>query len=152
MRLKKTRTHLHTTRKAQNHLETHLRSTSLTLGSTAQYCRIFSSLWVCSSCHRSGCRRLNDLSASYTPLAGSAHLTAGKTTPDKRTEGHYKGTQNTSLILKVSCFAPCAPFAHGFIVWVSCVYNKSSTCVGSVHTCDQFCSGDINIFTKTNKE
>ena len=53
--------------------------------STAQYCRIFSSLWVCSSCHRSGGRRLNGLSASCTPPAGSAHLTTGETTRDNRT-------------------------------------------------------------------
>lgn len=51
----------------------------LTLGNTAQYCRIFSSLWVCSSCHTSGCRRLYDLSASCTPLAEPAHLEETKT-------------------------------------------------------------------------
>lgn len=67
----------------------------LTLGSTAQYCRIFSFLWVCSSCHRSGCRRLNDLSASCTPPAGPAHLGA---------------TNTTELILHVSCFEPPCPF------------------------------------------
>lgn len=50
----------------------------LTLGSTAQCCRISASLWVCSSCHRNGCRRLNYLPASYTPPAGSAHLTGEK--------------------------------------------------------------------------
>lgn len=51
----------------------------VTWGSTAQYCTIFSSLWVCPSCHRSGCRRQSDPSASCTPPAGPAHLEARNT-------------------------------------------------------------------------
>lgn len=66
-------------------MKKHIYIPLLTLVSTAQYCRIFSSLWVCSSCHRSGGRRLNGLSASCTPPAGSAHLTTGEVRRDKRT-------------------------------------------------------------------
>lgn len=47
---------------------------ALTLGSKAQCCRTFFSPWVCSSCHRSGCRRQSDPPDSYRPLAGSARL------------------------------------------------------------------------------
>lgn len=51
----------------------------LTLGSTAQCCRLFVSLWVCFSSHKSGWRRLNDLPASDKPPAGSVHLTQNGT-------------------------------------------------------------------------
>ena len=54
----------------------------LTSGSMAQSCRIFSYLWVCSSCHRSGCRPQSGLPASYKPPAAPAHL---GNTPHKRT-------------------------------------------------------------------
>lgn len=46
----------------------------VTSGSTAPCCTVSSFLWVCSSCRRSGCRRLYDRSASCTPPAASVHL------------------------------------------------------------------------------
>lgn len=118
---------------ALNILKEYVQET-LTLGSMAQYCRIFSSLWVCSSCHRSGCRRLNDLSASYTPPAGSAHLTTGETTWARKKKGLHKGHKHASTNTNKSAFSlsirllfwTLCPFPHmesasllRLIMWVS---------------------------------
>lgn len=75
----------------------------LTSGSTAQCCTIFSSLWVDSSCRRTGCRRLCGWSASCTPPAASEHLrdtTLSESSPSQLTSPAFFPSTQQILINK----------------------------------------------------